>query len=103
MQAYDREANDNTNKVIGGQQLNKVLDDHILAMKRQKGAKPDPNQQELNDERLEKEEQREYELYQLRQKDYLLYLKEKYPDTDPSEFHLKKEVAKLTFEEDIAA
>ena len=32
----------------------------------------------------------------------MAYLKEKYPNTDPNEFHLPKEIPKLTLEEDKA-
>ena len=34
----------------------------------------------------------------IKKKDYLAYLKEKFPLTDPSEFVLPKDVVPLTFE-----
>jgi hypothetical protein len=38
------------------------------------------------------------ELFELKEKNYLEYLKAKFPDTDPSEFHLPKDTPKLTLE-----
>lgn len=34
----------------------------------------------------------------LKEKDYLAYLMKKYPETDPNEFYVPKDVPKLTLE-----
>lgn len=76
------------------QQLSEILDDHLKAkgMKKPQGRVQDD----------EDEEKREKELLKLKSKNYLDYLKAKFPNTDPKEFHLRKEIPELTLEEDVA-
>ncbi len=55
-----------------------------------------------DEEQDDEQDEEEAELLALKKKDMLAYLKRKFPKTDPSEFHLPKDVPQLTLEQDIA-
>ncbi|CAD8068781.1 unnamed protein product [Paramecium sonneborni] len=106
MNAYeapdDNEDPDQQNKeFVNDQMLNKVIDDHLNTMTK-KQQKKSKNQHKSKEEEEETEQQREKRLEYLRNTDYNEYLRQKFPNADFSQFHLKKEVPPLTPEEDIA-
>ncbi|CAD8148328.1 unnamed protein product [Paramecium octaurelia] len=106
MNAYeapdDEDDEDQQNKeFVNDQMLNKVIDDHLNTMTK-KQQKKTKNQQKQKDQPEETEQQKEKRLEYLRNTDYNEYLKQKFPNADFSQFHLKKEIPPLTPEEDIA-
>ncbi|CAD8059269.1 unnamed protein product [Paramecium primaurelia] len=101
-EAPDDEDDDQQNKdFVNDQMLNKVIDDHLNTMTK-KQQKKSKNQPKIKDQPEETEQQREKRLEYLRNTDYNEYLRQKFPNADFSQFHLKKEIPPLTPEEDIA-
>ncbi|CAD8064788.1 unnamed protein product [Paramecium primaurelia] len=101
-EAPDDEDDDQQNKdFVNDQMLNKVIDDHLNTMTK-KQQKKSKNQQKSQDQPEETEQQRERRLEYLKNTDYNEYLRQKFPNADFSQFHLKKEIPPLTPEEDIA-
>ncbi|CAD8089712.1 unnamed protein product [Paramecium sonneborni] len=106
MNAYeapdDNEDPDQQNKeFVNDQMLNKVIDDHLNTMTK-KQQKKSKNQHKQKDQEEETEQQKEKRLEYLKNTDYNEYLRQKFPNADFSQFHLKKEIPPLTPEEDIA-
>ncbi|CAD8154626.1 unnamed protein product [Paramecium pentaurelia] len=101
-EAPDDEDDEQQNKdFVNDQMLNKVIDDHLNTMTK-KQQKKSKNQPKIKDQPEETEQQREKRLDYLRNTDYNEYLRQKFPNADFSQFHLKKEIPPLTPEEDIA-
>lgn len=90
MQDFDDEKKDKKVRFTDGNKFNSILDDHILAMKKG-GALPIPKEELQSTQ----DDKRRKELQAIRSKDYLAYLKEKFPQTDPSEFYLPKDGAEV--------